>query len=92
MTLDKINSITTDYLNLDIKFICLTETWCVDASITNFIFPGYELVNHYCRSKYKGGGVGLWHKTGLNVQRLDLNRYCSEKDIEVTGLTWTINS
>lgn len=89
LTTEKFDNIITDYLNLNLKFICLTETWCVKDNITNFAFPGYELMDYYCRSVHRGGGVGIWCKKGLMVQRLNLDKYCSEKNIEVSGVTWT---
>ena len=49
--------------NLDINFICLTEVW---ANHNKVKFDGFNNLASNLRSSRRGGGVGIYVKSGIN--------------------------
>jgi len=87
----KVDLITSEYIfnvTNNLNFLCLTETHTKTDSMLSFNFPGFKLGASYSRVTRKGGGVGLWFRSGLNVIELDLRKYCSEQIIEICGVLW----
>ena len=76
----------------NIKFICLTETWATDTSISSFSFSNYSLVSYYCRKSVIGGGVAIWCAKGLNVQAIKLDHFCMDKNFEICGISCKLDS
>lgn len=89
LNLDKINEINVTLNSLtSIDFICFTETWANENSITNMVFSNYNLCSFYCRSRMKGGGVAILCKTNIIVKNINLSQYCIDKDIEVCACSF----
>uniref|UniRef100_A0A1Y1M8J8 Reverse transcriptase domain-containing protein n=1 Tax=Photinus pyralis TaxID=7054 RepID=A0A1Y1M8J8_PHOPY len=92
---NKINYIMSEFVDNDqycktMNFICICETWfqqsCTDELPT--YFNNFVLGTHFSRSSHKGGGVGIWHRAGLQVKPIDLSAFCLEKHIEICCLCW----
>jgi len=49
-------------------------------------FDNYKLGGSYCRTKYEMGGVCIFVQESLNYIRLDLEKYCQDKDFEVCAI------
>jgi hypothetical protein len=49
-------------------------------------FDNYILRASYCRTMYKRGGVCLYVQESLNCVRLDLEKYCQDKNFEVCAI------
>lgn len=92
LTHDKVNLITSEYLNNskgnNIKILCLSETGTKCSSAGSFSFENFEYISGYSRLICKGGGTGIWCQQTVSAQKLDLDAFCIEKQIEVCGITW----
>ena len=86
---DKADLIFENYLQSgDIMILCFCETWCKTENISFLHIDKFINVANFCRSKFKGGGVGIWAHSDLNTKPLDLTSFaCSEKDFEICGIS-----
>jgi hypothetical protein len=50
-------------------------------------FDNYKLGGSYCRTMYEMGGVCIYVQESLNYVRLDLEKYCQDKNFEVRAIT-----
>lgn len=55
-------------------------------TMSNVHLGHYTLGTHYCRKQYKQGGVAIFVSEYLKYQKVDLNKYVQEKDIEICAL------
>jgi len=46
----------------------------------------YKLGGSYCRTMYEMGGVCIYVQESLNYVRLDLEKYCQDKNFEVCAI------
>lgn len=67
-------------------FLCLTEVGANADSVKYLHVNKFDLSAYYCRSDFKGGGVGIWTKNSLNVSTIDLSKFCQDKHIEVCAV------
>lgn len=74
-----------DSVNIDV--LCLCEHWLVhdEAQYYNSI-ENLKLLNAYFRSSHKNGGVSIYVNSELNVQPVNLDEFCTEVNIEITGV------
>ena len=92
-----LNSQTIDCLEVDInsynnlKFLCLTETHARISSIYCTIIRNFSLASFYCRNYYEKGGVAIYAKSDLTVNKIDLDKFCIDKHIEICGISWKNN-
>lgn len=90
---DKVNLLEVDikdYINLN--FLCLTETWANENSINSIHFSDFKLSTYFCRTSQKGGGVAIFSKPNLNINKIDIDKYCVEKHIEMCSLSCKLGS
>ena len=50
------------------------------------LFENYELGSSYCRTMYEMGGVCIYVQESLNYVRLDLEKYCQDKNFAVCAI------
>jgi hypothetical protein len=51
----------------------------------------YNLGANFCRTSYAKGGVCTYVHKSLNLENIDLETYCIEKDYEVCALKLNLN-
>lgn len=47
--------------------VCVTETWFKANLLSFYNIDGYTMVESYCRTQARGGGVAIYSRTGLKV-------------------------
>jgi hypothetical protein len=48
--------------------------------------PGYILRSSFCRKHLKGGGVCIFVREDVNVNKINITHKCREKDLEVCAV------
>lgn len=87
-----INSLEIDICNYtNLKFLCLTETHAKMESIHSKNIRNFSLASFYCRNFNEKGGVAIYAKSCINVNKIDLDKFCIEKHIEICGISWKEN-
>lgn len=88
LTIDKINYITIEYIvnNENLKFLCLTEIWYDSRKFK--VFENFNMSSSYIRKNFIRGGVGIWSRSNQKVKALNLDEFCSEKNIEICGIQY----
>ena len=90
---DKADIISAEYLqSLNTKIVRLCETWCLLDNVTAVYFENFINVANYCRSQYKGGGVGIWCRKDLKPTPINWPVECVEKDFEICGILVKFNN
>lgn len=81
----KISCIEAEYVSVynSLGFVCLTETWATRESLESLNIDNFYLSSYFCRTSCKGGGVGIWTRSGVESLVLNLDRYCQDKHFEV---------
>jgi len=49
-------------------------------------FDNYKLGVSYCRTLYEKGGVSIFVQESLTYVKIDLEKYCKDKDFEVCAI------
>ena len=49
-------------------------------------FDNYKLGGSYCGTMYKMGGICIYVQESLNYVRLDLEKYCQDKNFDVCAI------
>lgn len=67
--------------------MCISEHGLKDHEISNLIFPGYNNISNFCRTKYKSGGALIIAKNNVKCKRYtkiksDINQ---QKVFEITA-------
>lgn len=68
------NNLKVDYINyvlqgLDIDVVCITETWFSESVCDNTCaLRDYKLLRNDRKTGAKGGGVGIYCKSGVNLK------------------------
>lgn len=89
LTNSKIDLITSEFLeNKSLQFLCLSEIWLTDSNIDHVNFPDFYNGSSFCRSCSRGGGVGIWCRSGIKARKLDLGGFCIEKHFEICGVSF----
>lgn len=98
LNVQSLNSQTINFLEIDIckytnlKFLCLTETHATLDSIYSKTFKNFSLASFYSRNINQKGGVAIYSRSCINTSKLDLDKFCIEKHIEMCGITWKDNN
>ena len=79
---NKVDELTTHWLNHFPHLLCITEHHLRDFEIGNIYINHYNLGAFYCRKSQKYGGVGIFIHDTLTYSNIDLNKYCNEFDLE----------
>lgn len=66
--------------------ICLSEHWLNEVTLNTINLPGYKLVNCFCRTVNKHGGVSIFLKQNIKFKPLLLSNFCCEIDAEFCGI------
>jgi len=66
--------------------ICFSEHHMKHLELYRSHFDNYKLGGSYCRTIYEMGGVCIFVQGSLNYIRLDLEKYCQDKDFEVCAV------
>ena len=66
--------------------ICLSEQHMKYLELQRSHFDNYKLGGSYCRTMYEMGGVCIYVQESLNYVRLDLEKYCQDKNFEVCAI------
>lgn len=73
--------------NIDV--LCITEHWMGANEIKNVVISGFQLVAHYARSQYNRGGVCIFAKDKLEIEKADeVNGIDKEFEIAIVKLKW----
>ena len=67
--------------------ICLSEHPMGKEEMKDFLFPGYELVNCFCRETCSKGGTFILARNYIIYQAINLNKLYKEKVFEVSAFT-----
>jgi exonuclease III len=62
------------------RILCLSEHRMKHAELQRTHFDNYKLGGSYCRTMYEMGGVFIYVQESLNYVRLDLEKYCQDKN------------
>jgi len=68
------------------RIICFSEHHTKHLELHRSHFDNYKLGGSYCRTTYEMGGVCIFVWENLNYIRLDLEKYCQDKDFEVCAI------
>jgi len=71
--------------------LCLSEHHMNHLELQQTFFDNYKLGVSYCRTLYEKGGVCLFVQESLRYVRIDLEKYCKNKDFEVCAIKIHIN-
>jgi hypothetical protein len=71
--------------------ICLTEHHLKEYEINNILIDNYDLGDRYCRTAFKNGGVCIFIHNSIKFNNVSLDKYCVEKDIEVSACKITLS-
>ena len=66
--------------------LCFSEHHMKHLELQRSHFDNYKLGGSYCRTMYEMGGVCIFVQESLNDIRLDLEKYCQDKDFEVCAI------
>ena len=69
-----------------IDVVCLTEHWMTESAIDSVSFSNFDIAASFCRQIYKHGGVLIAVKNTIRSEKLDIQKNCSEKIIEVAAV------
>lgn len=70
--------------NIDI--LCLAEHWFQSDEKNTFNFNNYTIGGIYCRTHFLHGDVSIYIKTHLRHKIVCLDKFCSEKNIELSAI------
>lgn len=90
---DKVNFLYEDlchYPNLDI--VCIVEPGLRNNDISQIQLKDYSLINFYCRSLKKCGGVAIWVKNSINAKKISVVISCIEQDFEFCAISFIIQN
>jgi exonuclease III len=65
--------------------MCSTEHHLKDHEINNLPIDHFKLGSKYCRCEFKNRGVCIFVHKELEFFSISLDKYCKEKDIEVSA-------
>lgn len=69
---NKIDEVEVECELNKIDILCLSEHWMTCDQIISIKIEGYTLVNYFCRSNFKNGGVAIFCRNELidNVKEI----------------------
>ena len=62
------------------------------SELQRIFFDNYKLGDSYCRMTYEMGGVCIYVQESLNYVKLNLQRYCQDKNFEVCAIKAHFNA
>jgi hypothetical protein len=60
-----------------------------EHEIINFSINNYRLASSFCRGKFSKGEVCIMTRNDVNFSTIDLNKFCSEKTLEICATKQT---
>ena len=72
--------------------LCLTEHHLKYTEIDQINIEGFKLCTAYCRQTMQKGGVCIFAQNGLECSKIEVNKYCKERDIEICMLNFNSTS
>lgn len=86
LNIDAVNKLESQVNECNFKFLCFTETHLNIAEANFKHIEGYNLVSSFCRTVRQKGGVAIYALSTLDCVRINLDKFCVEKQFEVCGL------
>jgi hypothetical protein len=74
------------------QILCFTEHHMYWEEIQQFSMNDYKLATYFCRTSYDKGGVCMYAHKSLEIESIDIENYCKEKDMEACAITLNLNS
>jgi hypothetical protein len=71
--------------------LCLSE-YMNDLELQQTFFDNYKLGVSYFRTLYEKGGVCIFVQESLKYVKIDLEKYCKDKDFEVCAIKFYFNT
>jgi exonuclease III len=84
--LNKTDELVTSWSTEAPHILCLSEHHLHKHEINNTQIQYYNLGASYCRTKRKGGGVGIFIQDDLSYSKIDLDKYCNDHDLEICAV------
>jgi hypothetical protein len=69
--------------------LCLSEHHMNHLELQQTFFDNYKLGISYCRTFYEKGGVCIFVQESLRYVRIDLEKYCKDKDFKYVPSRFT---
>lgn len=66
--------------------LCVNEHWLNHNNCMLPKFTNYDVAAMYCRSDMKGGGVAIYLRSGIDYKHLNVDQFCSVKNIELAAI------
>ena len=70
----------------------LSEHHMNHLELQQTFLDNYKLGNSYCRSFYKNGGACIFVQESLRYLKIDLEKYCKDKDFEICAIKIHFNT
>ncbi|XP_039276094.1 uncharacterized protein LOC120349666 [Nilaparvata lugens] len=89
----KLNLVDLFACSYAISILCISEHWLKSEEIPFYSSIGdLVLANSFCRTVHGHGGVAIYVNKELNFKELNLQAFCREFVIEITGIVLTHHS
>jgi len=72
--------------------LCLSEHHINHLELQQTFLDNYKLGVRYCRTLYKKGSVYILVQESFRYVRIDLEKYCKDKDFEVCAIKIYLNT
>jgi exonuclease III len=72
--------------------LCLSEHHMNHLELQQTFFDNYKLGASYCRTLYEKGGVCIFVEESLKYVKIDLEKYCKDKEFEVCAIKFHFNT
>ena len=82
----KTNELISHLLQISPPILCLTEHHAHWEEQQQIFMYEYKLATYFCRMLYAKGGVCMYVHKSLEVESVDKENYCKEKDFEACAI------
>lgn len=72
--------------------LCLSEHHMNPSELQQTFLGNYKLGASYCRTSYEKGGICIYVQESLSFVKIDLEKYCKDKDLEICAIKISFNS
>ena len=72
--------------------LCLSEHHMNPSELQQTFLGNYKLGASYCRTSYEKGGICIFVQESLSFVKIDLEKYCKDKDLEICAIKISFNS
>jgi exonuclease III len=83
---EKVNELLSQLYPTFPHILCLSEHHMKHLELQKSHLDNYKLGSSYCRTMYEMGGICIYVQESLNYVRLDLEKYCQDKNFEVCAI------